>query len=128
MTDSTFDSQMADAAAPTTPKRATSETSPRLRWPSIAVLAIFGLLYAWDVWEAIENLIVLPGERQSLGLPVPWSALIAGLVIPIAVFFMAVGLGRRRRLLERAGLLLAGLCLVAVLTLSLTAYVRAGGL
>lgn len=128
MSDSTLDSHAADAADPATADPVTSERSPRLGWSTIAVLAVFALLYAWDVWEAVENLIVLPAEQANWGLPVPWSALIAGLAIPIAVFFIAVGLGRRRRLLERAGLLLAGLCLVAVLTLSLTAYVRAGGL
>ncbi len=71
---------------------------------------------------------MLPGEFRSVGLPVPWTALIAGLILPPAAFTLAAVLGRRRRALDLAGLFAAALCLVAVLSLGLTAYVRAGGL
>lgn len=111
----------ADLAASTTAR------APR-RWPFAVVVIVFALLYAWDVWEAIENVIVVPGSFSAVLLPVPWTALIAGLVVPPVVFVLALVLGRRRSTAERAGLLIAGLCLVAVLTLTLTAYVRAGGL
>lgn len=117
---------MTDAAAPAA--HTDGARTIALRWPTILVLAVFAVLYAWDLWEAIENLVVLPGESRSVGRPVPWTALIAGLILPPAVFTLAAVLGRRRRTLELAGLLAAGLCLVAVLSLGLTAYVRAGGL
>ena len=112
---------MTDAATPTPAQ------GPR-RLALAALFAGFALLFAYDLWEAIETLIVAPPTFASLGAPVPWTAFIANAIVPVAVFTLAVLIGRRRPLIERAALLIAGLCLVAVLTLTLTAYVRAGGL
>ncbi|MET1044179.1 MAG: hypothetical protein ABWX59_08695 [Microbacteriaceae bacterium] len=101
---------------------------PRLAWPALLLLIAFGVLYAYDLWEAIEILVVAPATFTSVGAPVPWTAFIANSVVPVAAFTLAAVLGRRRPPLQKTALLVAGLCLVAVLSLSLTAYVRAGGL
>lgn len=93
-----------------------------------AVIGGFALLYGWDVWEAVQTIMVAPPTYVAIGAPVPWTAFIASAVVPVAVFVLALVLGRKRSVVEKAMLLFAGLCLVAVLTLSLTAYVRAGGL
>ncbi|WP_166874031.1 MULTISPECIES: hypothetical protein [unclassified Salinibacterium] len=113
---------MSDVANPAVTERA------RPSWPGLSLLILFGLLYAYDLWEAIETLVVAPGTFTSVGAPVPWTAFIANTVAPVAAFALAAVLGRRRPLLQKAALLVGGLCLVAVLSLSLTAYVRAGGL
>jgi len=113
---------MTDVARPTPAERAPAH------WAVVAILVLFGLLYAYDLWEAVETLVVAPPTFVSVGAAVPWTAFIANVIIPFVVFGLAVVLGRRRRLFEKAALLFAGLCLVAVLTLTLTAYVRAGGL
>ncbi|WP_157156652.1 MULTISPECIES: hypothetical protein [unclassified Diaminobutyricimonas] len=102
--------------------------APRQRTLTAVIVALFALLYGWDLWEAAETIIVAPPTFIAAGQAVPWTAFIASAVVPVAVFALALVLGRKRRLFDKAALLLAGLCLVAVLTLSLTAYVRAGGL
>jgi hypothetical protein len=123
----------------------------------LAVLVVFGLLYAWDLYEAIANLVLTVQQRsaeieaareflsstldldldtadpavlEALGIPtaIPWSALVMNVLTPVLVFVAALLLARRRPLWQRALLLLAGLAIIAVVTLSLTAYVRAGGL
>jgi len=101
---------------------------------AIGVLIVFGLFYAYDLFEAVQSLVVVPGEvaarNEFLGLddPVPWGGLIAATVLPPVVFAIAARLGRRRSAGALALLLLVGLALVAALTLSIAAYVRAGGL
>lgn len=134
--------------------------SPRKLSVAPAVLAVlvgFGLLYAWDLYEAIANMVLTVQQRtaeieaareflastldidldtadpavlEALGIStaIPWSALTLNVLAPVLVFVVAAMLGRRRPIWQRALLLLAGLAVVAVVTLSLTAYVRAGGL
>lgn len=111
-------------------------TAPRTRrgWPLVAVIAPFALLYGYDLAEAVTNLVLVPrevalsNEVYGVDSPVPWSALAAGVLTPVLAFIAALRLGRGRAVTERAVILLLGLCVVAAVTLSLTAYVRAGGL
>ncbi|MDI2097576.1 hypothetical protein [Ruicaihuangia caeni] len=107
----------------------------RPRTASLVVLyVVFGLFFAWDLWEAASSAVALPqqiayfNDLFQIDQPVPWSALIANIVVPPAAFIAAVLIGRGRPLIERGGALLAGLCASAALTLTLTAYVNAGGL
>jgi hypothetical protein len=103
-------------------------------WPTTALLIAFGLLYSLDFWEAVSNLLLVPADVASTNElldrtdPVPWGGLIASLVLPVLVFIVAIALGRTRTLGAKALLLTAGLALVGAVSLSITAYVRAGGL
>jgi hypothetical protein len=93
-------------------------------WAVVAVTALFGIVYAWDLWEAISTMLELPVFYEAYGYDVaglPWWVLIVMVVLPIAVFALAVLLGRGRGLLARVVLLLVGLSVVAALTLGLVA-------
>jgi hypothetical protein len=112
------DASTADASAP---------TRPRFGWASAAIALAFALLYGYDLWEAITNAIELPrqyAEIEKLGIPVgdvPWTLIIANMLIPPVVYLFAVVLGLRRRVFGRAVLFAAGLALVAVLSLDIIA-------
>lgn len=93
-------------------------------WLSIVVAALFGLLYAFDVWEAIGNMLNLPGFYEVLGLSpagIPWWLLIVGVLAPIAVFAIAFLVGRRRNIGIRALVFLTGLAVSAGVALSVIA-------
>lgn len=95
----------------------------RYGWLSLVVAALFGLFYAYDLWEALGNLFNLPVAYGSLGIAdrVPWWLLWAGVLVPPLVFGIAVLLGRRRNVLGRALIFLVGLAVVAALTLGMLA-------
>jgi hypothetical protein len=96
----------------------------RLGWASTTSAAVFGLIYAYYLWDAIRSLVVLPGYYESAGLgrgAAPWTLLIAGLVIPIVGYAAAFLLGLRRKLFGRALIFLVGLAAVACLSLGVIA-------
>lgn len=86
-------------------------TPPKYGWLSLTIAAIFGLFYAYDVWEAVGNLIGVPKVYDALGLTAqtPWLLLVAALAIPIVVYGAALLVGLRRNVGERAMVLLTGL-------------------
>ncbi|MBG6240014.1 hypothetical protein IWX78_003005 [Mycetocola sp. CAN_C7] len=98
-------------------------------WLTLTLAILFGLLFAWDVWEAVGNLagvsIVASGLETSIN-GVGWVVLIAGILIPVAVFVLAYLLGRRRDALAQILLYLAGLGAVAAISLSLLALFGIG--
>ena len=100
---------------------------PRSGWPGAAIALVFGLLYAYDLWEAVNNAIQLPkqyAEIAKLGIPVgdvPWTLIIANMLIPPVVYLFAFVLGLRRSAFGRAVFFAAGLALVAVLSLDIIA-------
>lgn len=93
------------------------------RWAKPLVIAGFGVLFAWDVWEAVQNLVTLPRfVQEGLGLgadQVPWWLLVLDLALPILAFAGALLIARRRRAAHTALALLAGLALVAAWSLTL---------
>jgi hypothetical protein len=92
--------------------------------PAVALAIGFGLLYAYDLWEAVSNAVSLPQVYSVYGLDtaeVPWVLLVAGILLPVVVYAVAFALGRRRTLSGRAVLFAVGLALVAVLSLDLVA-------
>lgn len=103
------------------------------RWLVIAVAIVFGLFYAFDLFEAITNLfgvVALVGEQNVFlienditPIAVPWAVLLANLALPPLAFGLAWWLGRRRGILHQALLYVVGLSVVAALTLSFTALV-----
>lgn len=56
-----------------------------MRWGSALALAVFILLVAWDIWEALGNLVGLAPYYEALGIAsaTPWWLLIAGVLIPV---------------------------------------------
>lgn len=107
----------------TTPSTTPSTTSTRrFGWPSIAVAVVFGLVYAYYLFDAIRSTVVLPAAYENaVGLTVadaPWTLLIIADLIPVVIYVVACVLGRRRSILGRALIFLAGLGVVATLTLS----------
>jgi len=96
-----------------------------------AVIAIvFGLLFAYDLFEAIGNVIGVVGGVQhtneiskSLGLAqsaqVPWSILIADLLVAPVVYAIAFLIGRRAGVLVRAAIFLMAVAAAAALILSI---------
>lgn len=110
---------------------ATEVPGTRHRVLRFAVAILFGLLYAYDLFEAISNLIALPAqlaeynvfliENDLTPLAVPWAILIGNLLLPPVAYIGAWWLGRRRSILIQTLLFLVGLAVVAALTLTLTA-------
>lgn len=107
--------------------RTTDARRPRAGRLAVAVAIVFGLLYAYDLWEAVNNAIEVPRQFAAiaeLGIPVgevPWTLIVVNIAIPPVVYLAAVVLGRRRSVFGRAVFFAAGLALVAVLTLDIVA-------
>lgn len=100
----------------------------RYGWLSLAVAGLFGLFYAYDLWEAIGNLVNLPLFYAAYGIDsshVPWWLLVIGVLIPPVVFGIAFLVGRRHAVLVKALVFLAGLSVVAALSLGVIALGRA---
>ncbi|VXB00864.1 conserved membrane hypothetical protein [Microbacterium sp. 8M] len=104
---------------------AVTTTDPRRpRWILYTLLGVFGLLYAYAVWNAIAYMIPLVGLAVDA---TTWVALILAIVMPVIVYALAVALTRRRGLGVLALVLLAGLGVVAVFWLDVVGYTLSGG-
>jgi len=92
-----------------------------------AVIAgVFGLLYAYAVWNALAFLV--SQAQASPGLNgYGWFVLLLAVVFPIIAYAIAFTLGRGREWWEGALVLLAGLGLVAVFWLNILAYSAISG-
>ncbi|GAA4191273.1 hypothetical protein GCM10022219_09870 [Microbacterium oryzae] len=101
---------------------------PRRRTPGwvVAVIAgLFALLYAYAVWSAVTYLVTLvqATSAQDISLSaIAWVVLILAVLVPIAAFAVAFGLGRTRGALWLSVSLLAGLALTAVFWLDMQAF------
>jgi len=98
------------------------EEERRMGWPAIAVAIVFGLLYAYDLFLALSNLIGLSSGLSDPGI-IPWSPLIVGVIVPPAAYAASFLVGRRRSLGLFALTLLTGLAVAFAVALSLEAYV-----
>jgi hypothetical protein len=96
-------------------------------WRGFAVAAVFGLLFAYDLWEAVQNAIELPklyAQLEAVGLPagdVPWVLICIGILIPPVAYVGALLIGLRRSVGGKALVFLLALVLVAALSLSVNA-------
>jgi len=96
----------------------------RRTWVELALLIVFGLFYAFALFVAISNMVALPRVYEFFGLDpatIPWWLLIVGALIPVVGYVAALLVSRRRNLLERALVLLAGLAVVSALGLTIVA-------
>lgn len=99
----------------------THAREPREERPGDAwiVALLFALAFGYDTVEAVANLQQLP--LLYLGSDIvdatPWWLLIAGVALPALLFAAALWVGRRMRLVAKAGVLLVALGVSAQLSL-----------
>ena len=101
------------------------------RWTLLTVALFLGLFYAYDVWEAIGNLVGLNLQAQSLDTQLSgfgWAVLIFAVLLPVLVYALAYWLGRNRAFGVQALTLLVGLCAVAALSLDIATVFGLGRL
>jgi hypothetical protein len=100
-------------------------------WLGLTVSALFGLFFAYDLWEAIENAIEVPklfAQLEAVGLPagdVPWLLIWIGIAIPPLAYGGAFLIGLRHNVFGKALIFLLALVLVAALSLSVNALAAA---
>lgn len=92
---------------------------------NVVIVVFFTLVFAYPVWAAIGNLIVLPDFYSSqLGVSsdrVPWVLLWAGIVAPVVILILGVLLGWRRGPGAMALLLTTGFALFSAVNLDIFA-------
>ena len=94
----------------------------------IVLTAVFVLLIAWDVWEAVGNLLGLPAYYNALGVAesTPWALLIPGVVAPAVLWIVGLWWGwRRQSVIEAAVIYAVVLAVQSTLALSLIAAEQA---
>lgn len=108
---------------------------PASRRAALITLVVAGLIFAWSVYAAVGNVIQVPqlfaqyrdlvtsGNAPELAKPTPWAALVAGLVVPVVGYLVALRLGRGRSLRSRVIVFVVAYAAVCALTVSLTGYV-----
>jgi hypothetical protein len=103
----------------TTPDAAASVPRKNPPWNVATIAAVFGLFYAYAVWNALGNLILAaPLGLNGLG----WFMWIFATVFPILAFAIAFTLGFRLAPYLFALVMLTGLALTAVFWLNVVAY------
>ena len=90
-------------------------------WAIVALSVLFGLFYAYFVWNAVDFLSQAAGGAQPLN-GYGWFVLSLSVVFPLIAFGVAFAVGWRRRWWQFALVLLTGLCLVAVFWLNILTY------
>jgi hypothetical protein len=101
-----------------------SRTARVGHWLRVAVAGVFGIVYAYYLWDAIRSLIELPAQYEVMGFSrddAPWSLLILGIILPIVTYVGALIVGRHRNVFVQALVLLAGLGALAALSLGVIA-------
>jgi hypothetical protein len=103
--------------------------SVRFRWPSIAIAIVFGLLFAFYLFEAISRSLqlseYLAGQNPILRkaghaeLVFPWIAVIPLLLLPIVTYVLAFLIGLRRRPLALVALFVMALAVLSAGSLTL---------
>lgn len=95
------------------------------RWNVIAVALAFGLLFAWELFGAISNLVAwltLAALTRAQLTALLWLILGADLAIPVVSYAGTLWLGRRRTPGTIALMLLLAYCVSQALTLSVYAF------
>jgi hypothetical protein len=109
----------AAASVPSEPRRPAT-------WIVVAISVLFGLFYAYALWNAVGFLI--EQATGPLGLNgYGWFVLLLAVAFPLVAFAIAFAVGWRRRPWQFALVLLTGLCLVSVFWLNVLAYAAVYG-
>ncbi|KRB38122.1 hypothetical protein [Microbacterium sp. Root180] len=95
-------------------------------WIVVTISVLFGLFYAYALWNALAFLIAQ--ATGPLGLNgYGWFVLLLAVVFPLIAFAVAFAIGWRRVWWQFALALFAGLCVVAVFWLNVVAYAAVYG-
>lgn len=89
-------------------------------WLGWGLILVSAVLYGYAVWSAVGNVLVLPDFAAQLGLTVNvlgWFWLILQVALPVGIAAIALLLGRKRPILVRALILLAGVAITSVLAI-----------
>ncbi|APZ34218.1 bacitracin resistance protein [Microbacterium aurum] len=111
----TADTTAAPRRAPQTPT-----------WAVVTIAALFGLFYAYAVWNAVDFLVAQATGALSLNA-YGWFVLLLAVVFPLIAFGIAFALGWRRVWWHFALVLVTGLAVVAVFWLNIVAYSAVAG-
>jgi hypothetical protein len=98
------------------------------RLSKVFIYGAFALLYAWDVWEALGNLVGLGPfyEAMGIGQSMPWVLLWLGVALPVLVYLLAWWWGTKSStLLDRVVIFLLGWAVVAAVTLTMASVEQA---
>lgn len=105
-----------------TEQKATTDAPTHPRWIDLALGILFGLFFAFDVWEAIENVIVFSTVASQVGASVTalsWVFLVLLIILPIVLFAIAYLVGRRRGIVAKILLYLAAIGVSSATSLSI---------
>jgi hypothetical protein len=93
----------------------------------ILVPIVFAVLFALALVGPISNLAALPGIYQAYGIgdAVPWPLLALAVVLPVALYVVALLLGRGRAAFSRALILTVALATSFALYFGIVALVAA---
>jgi hypothetical protein len=89
----TADATPSAGSAVPTEGRASRAAQPL--WLQVSLAVVFGLFYAYDVWEVVESLV----QILSLGLsftPLGWVIMVVAMLAPLVLFAFAFAIGRSR--------------------------------
>jgi hypothetical protein len=95
---------------------------------SALVIAVFVMLFGWDLWEALGNLVGLQPFYEAIGIggSVPWILLWAGVLLPITAVLSSLFLWRSwSGTVERLAIMVVAWAVVAGMSLSLAAIEQA---
>lgn len=111
------------AATPRAPRPATP------RWLAIAIAAVFAVLYAYDMWEAVDSVVQLNSAAANFGVSLSAFAivvLVVAIALPLIAYGFAFAIVRRRGPLAQLAGLFVGWCAVQAVSLSLAALLAFG--
>lgn len=94
-----------------------------IRW---LILGLFGLLFAYDVWEAVSNFIGIYAQGLAFGLVLTawgWVFLLFAVVAPIILFVLAAVFSRKKSGGIAFVMFALALMVSAVITLDITLVV-----
>jgi hypothetical protein len=110
---------------------ATAPARTRLGWLGLAVAILFGLVYAYDLFEAISNVVGVTAQINLYNqaravvklapVPIPWVWLVIDVLLPPVSYTLAFIIGHRKPVLLKVLVFVIGLTLVAATTLSVEA-------
>lgn len=123
-----MNARAATSAATEAHREAAKTPKPRIMptWAIVTISVIFGLFYAYFVWNAVDFLITLASGTLPLN-GYGWFVLLFAVVFPLIAFGIAFAIGWRRAGWEFALVLLAGLGVVSVFWLDVIAYSATNG-
>jgi len=105
----------------TTPVSAQKPRRALPTWLIVTISVLFGLFYAYFVWNAVDFLVQAASGAQPLN-GYGWFVLLLSVLFPLLAFGVAFAIGWRRTWWQFALVLLTGLSVVAVFWLNILTY------